>query len=56
MADRIEYATIELPRMLRDRLRRHLVHPRQPMHDLVEDMLDFWLDSGGYDGRPRSRL
>lgn len=56
MADRRDYATIELPVMLRDRLKRHLRHPRQPCHDFVEDLLDHWLDSGGYDGRPRSRL
>jgi hypothetical protein len=41
----IDMTTIELPTVLRDRLRTMKVHPNQAYYDLIEDALDFWDDA-----------
>jgi hypothetical protein len=35
---------IEVPVVLRDRLARHRIHPRQAYYEVIEDALDFWED------------
>jgi hypothetical protein len=36
--------------MLKERLARQRRHPRQPYHEIVEAMLDFWEDNLGWTG------
>ncbi len=48
--------TIEIPIVLRDRLRRGKAHQHQAYHELIRAALDFWDDRGGWDladGRPK---
>ena len=45
MADRLESTTIEVPTVLRDRLKRFRVHPRQAMHEVIEAAIDFYEDA-----------
>jgi hypothetical protein len=40
MADRVESTTVEVPTVLRDRLARRRIHPRQAMHEIIEEALD----------------
>jgi hypothetical protein len=40
MGNRIDSTTVEVPTVLRDRLARRRVHPRQAMHEIIEDALD----------------
>ena len=44
MADRIESTTVEVPTVLRDRLARLRGHPRQAMHEVIEEALDVYED------------
>jgi hypothetical protein len=44
MAIRSEFATVELPIPLRDRLADMRIHPRQAMYEIIENALDFWDD------------
>lgn len=39
---------IEVPIVLRDRLAAHRIHPRQAYHEVIEEALAFWEDSGGW--------
>ena len=50
MAVRSEFATVEFPIPLRDRLAQRRIHPRQALYELVEDALDF-LDDVERDAR-----
>jgi hypothetical protein len=45
MSNRVDFTTIEVPVVLRDRLLRLRVHHRQGMHEVVEAALDFWEDA-----------
>jgi hypothetical protein len=47
MANRIDSTTVEVPTVLRDRLARRRVHPRQAMHEIIEDALDVLDDLEG---------
>ncbi len=49
MPNRINYACIEVPRILHERLVMAKEHHRQSMWELVEAMLDYWEDNGGWD-------
>ncbi|HUR61464.1 MAG TPA: hypothetical protein VM286_03765 [Candidatus Thermoplasmatota archaeon] len=40
--------TLEVPNVLRDRLREHRLHPRQPLYEIVEEALSFWEEAGGW--------
>lgn len=40
MANRIDFTTVEVPTVLRDRLARLRIHPRQAFYELIEDALD----------------
>lgn len=51
MANRIDYKTVEVPTVLRDRLLRRRAHPRQAMYEIIEDALDF-LDDAEWPIRP----
>lgn len=44
MADRIESTTVEVPTVLRDRLVRLRIHPRQAFHEVIEEALDVYED------------
>lgn len=40
--------TIEVPNVLRDRIRGHRLHPRQPFYEIIEEALLWWEESGGW--------
>jgi hypothetical protein len=40
MANRIDFTTVEVPVVLRDRLARRRIHERQAMHEVIEEALD----------------
>lgn len=56
MANRIDYACVEVPRILHARLVAAKEHHRQSMHELVEAMLDYWEENGGWDFGARPPL
>lgn len=43
-----DYVALEMPNVLRDRLRRHLLHPRMAMHEVIEEALEFWEEAAGW--------
>jgi hypothetical protein len=46
---------IEVPVVLRDRLARLRLHPRQAYFEVIEEALEFWEEAGGWgyaDWRP----
>lgn len=49
MPNRIDYASIEVPRILHERLALARLHHRQSYGELIEAMFEFWLEHGGYD-------
>lgn len=52
----IDMTTIEIPVVLRDRLRFLKAHPHQAYYELLENAIDYWEDMGGWDlgdGRPK---
>ncbi|MES2155151.1 MAG: hypothetical protein V4510_08460 [bacterium] len=44
--------TIEIPAYLRDLIARHRLHPRQALHEVVEEAFLFWEERGGWVGLP----
>lgn len=39
---------IEVPNVLRDRIRAHRLHPRQAYHEIIEEAISFWEESGAW--------
>ena len=48
MARAKDCVTIEVPSVLRDRIRTHRLHPRQPFHEIIEEALEWWENSGAW--------
>ncbi len=48
MAHARDCVTLELPNALRDRIASHRLHPRMAMHEIIEEALSFWEESGGW--------
>jgi len=48
MPNRLDYASIEVPRILHERLTLAKEHYRQSYWEVIEAMLDYWEDMGGY--------
>ena len=42
--------TIEVPAALRDLIARHRLHPRQALHEVVEEAFRFWEEGGAWSG------
>lgn len=41
---------VEMPIPLRDLIARQRLHPRQALHEIVEEAILFWQDHGGWRG------
>lgn len=39
---------LTVPNVLRDRIASHRLHPRMAMHEVIEEALLFWEESGGW--------
>lgn len=49
MPNRLDYASVEISRILHERLTLARLHHRQSYGELIEDMFEFWLDHHGYE-------
>jgi hypothetical protein len=52
MPSAIDMTNIDIPVVLRDRLVRELLHPRQAYYEIIEAALDVWDDLGGWGRGP----
>ncbi|HUR62648.1 MAG TPA: hypothetical protein VM286_09830 [Candidatus Thermoplasmatota archaeon] len=50
MATTRDAVLVELPNALRDLIARHRLHPRQALHEVIEEAFLFWEESGGWAG------
>ncbi|MCA1819899.1 MAG: hypothetical protein ABR562_02740 [Thermoplasmatota archaeon] len=52
MATTRDSTLIEIPTALRDLIARQRLHPRQALHEIIEEAFFFWEESGGWTGLP----
>ena len=45
---------IDVPVVLRDAIARHRLHPRMALHEVIEEALQWWEESGGWKPIPRA--
>jgi hypothetical protein len=50
MATTKDSVLVEIPVALRDLMARHRVHPRQALHEVIEEAFLFWEESGAWTG------
>lgn len=48
MPNPVDTVNVVMPVVLRDRLARHRLHPRQPLYEVIEDALHSWEDAGAW--------
>ena len=48
MAQSRDAVNIEVPVVLRDLIAHHRLHPRQALHEVIEDAVLHWIEAGGW--------
>ena len=43
-----DFVSIDIPLVLHDAIARHRLHPRMALHEVIEEALQWWEESGAW--------